>query len=182
MIKAMLNLPNGTKVQIEGPPEEVEQLLVLYSATQSKSTKHTAPRTDSDKGKKPAPVSKKSDAEELDLTPIVNLVKSCEEAEDIEQQVLDRTSQVDRTLLPLYVVYKHLDNKYALSSGDVNKVTTQLSVPVSTPNASRTLSGTASKYVMADTVRKKGVTVRYKLNRRGVKYMEAVISGDSSAQ
>ena len=108
----------------------------------------------------------------------MNEVKSCDEAEAIETRILDKSSQVDRTLLPLYIVYEYFENKHALSSGDINRVTTQLSVPVSQPNASSTLSGTASKYVMGDIVRTKGSRVRYKLNRRGVKYLKSVISGD----
>jgi hypothetical protein len=109
----------------------------------------------------------------------VNLTKTCDEAESIEAQILDRTSQVDRTLLPLYVVHEHLGNKFGLSSGDVSKITTDLGVPISTANASGTLSGTAAKYVMGDKVRKRGQAVRYKLSRRGVQYMKAVIAGKS---
>ncbi len=179
MAKASLTLPNGTVVEIEGSADEVKALLEFYgsgtasskpvrrkSSTRKRSSRSSTPR-------------KTTKSEGVDLTEIVNLVKSCDEAEDIELRILDKTSQVDRTLLPLYIVHEYMDNEHALSSGDINKVTTQLSVPVATPNASRTLSGTASKYVIGDSTRKRGATVRYKLNRRGVKYMKSVISGDS---
>lgn len=112
-----------------------------------------------------------------DLSRIVNLAKNSDEAEDIERHILDRASQVDRTLLPLYLVHEHLDNAFGLSSGEVCKITTDLGVPVSQPNASKTLSGTAAKYVIGDRVRKRGQLVRYKLSRRGVQYMQAVIRG-----
>jgi hypothetical protein len=82
--------------------------------------------------------------------------------------------------LPLYIVHEHLGNAFGLSSGEVTKVTTDLGVPVSQPNASRTLSGTAAKYVIGDRVRKKGQPVRYKLSRRGVQYLQAVIRGTSN--
>lgn len=57
---------------------------------------------------------------------------------------------------------------------------TDLGVPVSQPNASKTLSGTAAKYVIGDRVRKKGQLVRYKLSRRGLQYMQSVISGGAN--
>jgi hypothetical protein len=85
----------------------------------------------------------------------------------------------DRTLLPLYIVHEHLDNAFALSSGDVTKVTSDLGVRVSQPAASRTLSGTAAKYVVGDRVRKKGQLVRYKLSRRGLQYVQGVIRGNA---
>ncbi len=75
----------------------------------------------------------------------------------------------------MYIVHEHLENGFELSSGDIAKVTTQLSVPVTVSNASSTLSGSASKYVIGGSVRKKGSRVGYKLNRRGVQYMKEVL-------
>ena len=156
MVKASLTLPNGTVVEIEGSTQEVKELLAFYGggagrdATSSKKPAAKKPKV------KKAASSSTTESNATDITEIVNLVKSCDEAEDIEARILDKSSQVDRVLLPLYVVHEHLDNSHALSSGDVTAVTTQLSVPVAQPNASRTLSGTASKYVIGDTTRKGG--------------------------
>lgn len=183
MATAKIRLANGTVVEIEGAADEIKELLEFYG-TESKA-KRSAPKSGAGgKAKRNSGSSSSSKASEaeasgVDLTAIVNLVKSCDEAEDIETNILDKNSQVDRTLLPLYIVYEHLNNEHALSSGDISRITTQLSVPVATANASRTLSGTASRYVMGDTARKKGATVRYKLNRRGLKYMQSVVSGSS---
>jgi len=105
------------------------------------------------------------------------LVKNCDEAESIENKILDKASQVNRTLLPLYIVHEHMDNAVALTSGDINKITTDLGIPIATPNASRTLSGTASRYVIGDQVRTKGQPVRYKLSHRGIQYIKSVITG-----
>ncbi len=186
MAKASLTLPNGTVVQIEGTPDEVQALLVFYGSgalpAPSSPTEKKAPTTRR-KQKKAPPSSTPTGGADSDSTPnladIVNHTKTCDEAENIETQILDRASQVDRTLLPLYIVHEHLKNRFSLSSGDVSKVTTDLGVPISTANASRTLSGTAAKYVIGDTIRKKGQAVRYKLSRRGVQYMKAVIAGKS---
>ncbi len=187
MAKAALTLPNGTIVQIEGTVEEVQALLAHYGsgavrgpgATPDKTGTAQASRR-SNIGAKPKPPAEEEKAgSTLDLAEIVNLTKTCDEAEEIEAQILDRASQVDRTLLPLYIVHEHLDNRTSLSSGEISKVTTDLGVPVSQPHASTTLSGTASKYVIGDKVRRKGQTVRYKLSRRGLKYMKALIGGTS---
>lgn len=179
MPKAQLTLPNGTIVEIEGSTEEVKDLLAYYGGASGRSSPPPRKKVAKTSTREKAAEKEVGESETLDLTDIVNQVKSCDEAEEIEERILDKSSQVDRTLLPLYIVHEYFDNKHALSSGDVSKVTTQLSVPVAQANASRTLSGTASKYVIGDSPRKKGSTVRYKLNRRGVKYLKSVITGDS---
>ena len=109
---------------------------------------------------------------------IVNHVKSCEEAESIETRILDQTDQLARVLLPMYIVYEHMNNEHGLTSGQISKVTVQLGVPVKLPNVSKTLSGTATKYIIGDTVRRSGQAVRYKLSRRGHAYMKGVITGE----
>lgn len=180
MTKATFTLANGTKVEIEGSAEEIQELLSFYSGDRA------PPQGSPPTGKKPRTIRSRDDVSQPDsdetepgsqLAQIVNLIKSCDEAELIETSILDRSSQVDRTLLPLYIVHKHLGEGKGLTSGEVSKVTTDLGVPISGPNASRTLSGSASKYVMSDTVRRKGQRVRYVLNRRGVQYLESVIAG-----
>lgn len=164
MVRASLTLPNGRTVNIEGSPDEVKKLLDLYAAK--------PPRPD-----QPHQQQGVAQGAAVDLTAIVGLVKDCEEAEAIERNILNRSSQVDRTLLPLYIVHEHLKNAYGLSSGEISKITTELGVPVFVSNASKTLSGAAARYVIGDRVRKRGQPVRYKLSRRGVQYMQAVIRG-----
>ena len=179
MAKATLTLPSGTVVNVEGTTEEVQALLTFYGgATErvptGRAKASSRPRRGKNAAVKPQP---ESSSGAVDLSEIVNLVKNCDEAEAIERQVLDRTSQVNRTLLPLYIVHDHLKNAFGLSSGDISKITTDLGVPVSRSNASTTLSGTASKYVIGDRVRRKGHPVKYKLSRRGSQYMRSVIGG-----
>ena len=182
MAKATLELPNGTKVVVEGTPEEVTKLLDFYGGGSGGSESSSQPtgrkKTKKKASKKVAHTPKDSKkADEPDLPEIVNLIKNCDEAEDIETRILDQTSQVNRVLLPLYIVHEYLDNAYKLTSGEIATITTELGVPINQPNAAHTLSGTASKYVVGDRVRKKGQAVRYKMSRRGVKYLSAVIRG-----
>lgn len=185
MAKAKISLANGTTVDIEGSTDEIKKLLEFYGGAASHSKVSSAKRTRAKSKNAASGTSAPSvdaGSNKVDLAEIVNLVKSCDEAELIEGNILDKSSQVDRTLLPLYVIYKYLDNQNPLSSGEISRITAQLSVPVATANASRTLSGTASRYVMGDAVRKRGAKVRYKLNRRGVKYMESVVNGTADGE
>lgn len=183
MAKASLKLPNGPTITLEGTPEEVKHLLELYggeeqraskAATQSRGIQRS--RTN---GSSTQTTKDKQDGNP-DINLIVTLAKDCDEAEAIEKQILDRTAQVDRTLLPLYIVHEYLHNAFGLTSGEVKKITTELGIPISQPNASRTLSGTASKYVIGDKIKVKGQPVRYKLSRRGVTYMKEILAGDSN--
>jgi hypothetical protein len=184
MAKASLKLGNGTVVTLEGTPEEVKHLLELYSGDAAPSSASTASRVHGvRKARSPSRSQDRSKAksdEKPDLNQIVTLVKNCDEAEAIESQILDRTAQVDRTLLALYIVHEHLENAFGLTSGEVNKVTRDLGIPIAQPAASRTLSGTASKYVIGDKVKVKGQPVRYKLSRRGVQYMKEVLAGSAN--
>ncbi len=180
MAKASLKLPNGTVVALEGTPEEVKRLLELYGGA-SAPTGKASPRSRKPRGRATRPDRSTQTSEgKPDLNQIVTLVKNCDEAEAIESQILDRAAQVDRTLLPIYIVHEHLDNAFGLTSGEVNKITKDLGIPISQPNASRTLSGTASKYVIGDKVKIKGQPVRYKLSRRGLKYMKEVLAGNGN--
>ncbi|UVT20812.1 MAG: hypothetical protein H8K03_02510 [Nitrospira sp.] len=182
MAKAFLKIPNGPSVTLEGTPEEVKQLLQLYSENPLPSDKPAVSerhRLGVHKAAIKLPEEKATDAG-FDLNQIVTLAKDCDEAEAIEKQILDRTAQVDRTLLPLYIVHEYLSNEFWLTSGDINRITTDLGIPISQPNASRALSGTGSKYVIGDKVKVKGKPVRYKLSRRGVRYMKEVLAGNSN--
>src|SRR5260370_25725897 len=177
MLKAHLTLAGGDRATIEGTPESLEKLLGLLGARNVSvggKSKRRRDRTESESVEDTESVEGKPG---LDLHELVNLAKSCDEAEAIETQMLDMSSQVDRTLLPLYLVHEHRKNNFALSSGEIAKVTRDLGVPVSQPNASKVLSGVGSRYVMGDTVRRKGRAVKYKLNRRGAAYLKSVIGG-----
>ena len=110
------------------------------------------------------------------------MIKTCDEAEAMEKEIFDRTSQVNRILLSLYVVHEHLDNAFGLTSGEISKITTELGIPISQPNASSSLSGTASRYVVGSNVRRKGRAVRYKIHRRGVQYFKTVLAGEGNAK
>src|SRR5262249_55847964 len=171
MAKATFTLPNGTGVTLDGDPEEIRRLLELYGGSPASSVRST---TTPKKPHASRAARQVLDDEDVDLTAIVSAVKSCDEADAIESAILDKSSQVNRTLLPLYIVQKHLGGKWRLTSGEINKITVELGIPVSQPNVSHTLSGSASKFVMGDKLRKKGGAVRYRISRRGLLHIESV--------
>ena len=177
MAKAKLTLPNGTVVEIEGTPEEVNQLLRFYSQASGTGGRQRPKKNAASKAK--STTSKKTSEPDVNLAEIVNHVKNCDEAEIIETRVLDQIGLVNRILLPLYIVHRYMDGEYGLSSGEISRITVELGTPVSTSNTSRYLSGAAGRYVMGDKVRKKGQMVRYSLNRRGLQYMQGVL-GESA--
>jgi hypothetical protein len=184
MAKANITLPNGTTVNVEGTTEEVERLLLIYSGAQPPPDRNKAKNRGSTKRKK-RPVErgeKPAAAPSIDIIELVNLIRTCDESDAIERHILDKTSELNRVLLPLYVVHEYKDNKFGLTSGDIEKVTTQLGVRVSTGNASTSLSNDAKSYVLGDTVRVRGQPVRYKLHRRGIQYMKKILSSGSTAK
>jgi hypothetical protein len=182
MAKASLRLPNGTNVTIEGTPEEIKGLLTYYGGQQSQGETSENKTVSHSKKTKPTHSSSQQTQHEPDITAIVNMIKNCEESESIEKHILDRISTVDRTLLPLFIVHKHLANAYGLTSGDINRVTTELGIPIAAPNIANTLAGSASRYVVGDKLRIKGHAVRYKLSRRGFQYLQSVITGDNDGK
>jgi hypothetical protein len=178
MPKASLTLANGTVVTIEGTAPEVHELLSFYGVADSKPADSQAHKQPSSAARqKPAAPSEDETGAEVDLMAIVNCVKSCDEAESIETRVLDQPDQLPRVLLPMYMVFEHMKNAHGLTSGQISTVTLQLGVPIKQPNVSKTLSGSAAKYVIGDTMRKNGQAVRYKLSRRGHAYLRGIITG-----
>lgn len=185
MAKAKFNLATGGTVDVDGTPQEIHELLKLCSGEQTNTTQKSKLSDDGNViSKKSQRIKKKesnlNDEDEINLTKIVNTAKECKEAELIEANILDRTSQIDKTLLPLYIIHEYFDNSFGLQSGEISNVTKQLGIPIAQPNVSKTLSITASRYVMGDKVRKGKQAIKYKLNRRGVQYLQAVIKGSSN--
>jgi hypothetical protein len=182
MAKATLKLPGGAIVTLEGTPEEVQHLLAHYGGASARPLPSAKAKRPASKASRPTRAASANDESAPDLNEIVNLVKNCDEADGIAKNILDRASQVDRVLLPLYIVHEHKANELGLTSGEISKVTSELGVRVTQPNASTALSDTASRYVMGDKVRKKGQPVRYRLSRRGLQYIKSVIRGTGDGQ
>ncbi len=118
---------------------------------------------------------KKSGAFPDPILLIVNKIKDCEESEKIDAQVLNKISLPARVLLPLYICYKYFPEQ-GLTTGDIEKITSQLRVRVKVPNVSKAVASSLQKYLAGDSIRGRGKTSRYKLNLKGAKYFESLLN------
>ena len=112
-LKASCELPNGTKVTIEGDPSDVEALLraindltlsVKYEAKSFLTPKDREKMTPVTKP--PAPIK-----QEFDVDALVTLIRDHESYEQFEANIIKQRSQFDRALLPLYVLYQKVNRK-----------------------------------------------------------------------
>ena len=108
---------------------------------------------------------------------IVNKIKDCEESEKIDAQVLNKIGLPARVLLPFYICYKYFPEQ-GLTTGDIEKITSQLRVRVKVPNVSKAVAGSLQKYLAGDSIRGRGKTSRYKLNLKGAKYFESLLNSN----
>jgi hypothetical protein len=172
MPKATLTLSSGTLVTIEGTAEEVSRLLELHEVTEPRKFQNATSAEASGESKD----QKDQHVPSFALHDIVNLVRDCDEAERIETRVLDGRSQVDRTLLPLHIVHKHLGDRFPLAASEIAEICKQLGVPVALENVAKMLRGPASKFVMIESG---GPPKRFKINRRGAEYFSSLLSEES---
>jgi hypothetical protein len=185
MIKASFTMTDGTIVNIEGEPGKVKEFFDLLGHTSSTPAKKPKVENTAAKTKKEnTPGANKRITAET-ITQIVNLIKSCKEAEAIEKNILKSSNDRNRALLPLYIVHEYLENAYELSTVEIDHITSELGskVKVSRQNVNRAfVRKETSKYVLADTTRKSGRATRYKLNDRGIEYMRSVLANGDNSQ
>lgn len=172
-MKASLTLADGTKVEIDGAPDEVQRLLATFSSSgPDKAGKPSPPRSRTAREKNV--VHSDSDSASTESVTEMAIVNRLKEDEDLAwmHEVLDSRDMTRRVLLPLYVAAEIDPSAEGLTSGYISRIYTELGVRIAQANVSRELSGKAKKYVLADTVRRKGAPVRYKISRAGRSYLE----------
>lgn len=171
MAKSKISRPDGTLIEVVGSPEEIKRILELYSG-HGEQKFAAGPGKQKDGGKK-----KKTQIENEEdvVIQIVQAIRNSDQSEKIETNILDQSSQVDRVLLPLYMVKKYISEDVKLTSGDIYNVLKQLGIKMALPNVSRTLSKTASKYVIPDSRRRQGGKNPYSLSHKGEKYFVALL-------
>ncbi len=108
---------------------------------------------------------------------IVNKIKNCEESEKIDSKILGKSAISGRVLLPFFICYRYFPEQ-GLTSGDIEKITSELRVKVKTPNVSNSITNSLWKYLDGDSSRVKGKPVVYKLNRKGASYFESLLNQD----
>lgn len=121
-------------------------------------------------------IKSRTDSADYALT-IVNKIKNCEEADKIEEKILDKVSVPGRVLLPFYICYKYFPQR-GLTTGDVARITSELRIGIKTPNVSKAITDSLQKYLEGNSTRVKGKAVVYKLNRKGAKYFESLLNAN----
>jgi hypothetical protein len=175
MAKASMTLPDGTTVIVKGSPEEIQRIISLHRPVQ----KEVKEPEGFDKKKRTTRKESVSGKDVPDLPALVSTTKSCKEFDQIEANILDRSSVVDRLLLPLYIAHEYVSENLGLTSGEITKYLSQFSVNIAQPNVAKNLSSTASRYVIGYTLRVKGKATRYRISRKGLAYIKSVIKGKS---
>lgn len=173
MAKASMTLPDGTTVVVEGSSEEIQKIISPHRPAQMEAKETPPPNKEKHIKKKIS----RSESGEPDLAALINTTKTCREFDSIEANVLDRSSVVDRLLLPLYIAHEYVSEHLALTSGDITRYLSQFSVNIAQPNVAKNLSSSASRYVIGDTIRVKGKATRYRISRKGLSYIKSVIKG-----
>jgi hypothetical protein len=176
MPKATITRKSGATVTIDGTPTEVHKLLQLHDEDRPVSRGTTSPKADTEM--EPTEATPNRDA----IPQIVNMIRSCDDAERIEKQILDKSNVANRCLLPLYIVHQHFNNAFGLTTGQISAVTKELGVPVFQSNVAHTFAHAAGKFVMGSRTRKKGVAVEYRINRRGLQHLENAIKGNGPGE
>lgn len=118
---------------------------------------------------------KKDEAGNDYILSIANKIKNCDESDQIEKEILDKTFSPGRVLLSFYICYKYFPQQ-GLTTGDIEKITSELRVKIQTPNVSKAISDSLHKYLEGNSTRIKGKPVVYKLNRKGAKYFESLLN------
>lgn len=174
MAKTTIQLANGTIITVEGSADEIAKVMDLYGQGQSLHRKHQKVKITKSKRASSSGAPSSEDGK-VDILELVNATKDADDFDQIEKNILDQASQVDRVLLPLFVVDRSFGSSYTLTSNDIYKYLKDFGINMALPNISKTLSKTAIKYVMGDSTRKKGVS-SYRIARKGKQYIEQTLS------
>ncbi|NOH02219.1 MAG: hypothetical protein HND47_09810 [Chloroflexi bacterium] len=177
MAKASFKIPNGANVSIVGTPKEIQEFLALYTGTTEKLSSPTEERHIK-KEDREISTEKKVKPEKADVEKIIQLAKTCKEADSIGKYILDQTNEANRVLVPLYIVHEYLDNAFALSTSQISEVTIGLGAKVSRQNALRAVKFSAPGHV----IKLSGKSPRYKIHRRGLAHLKSVIAGEEVSE
>ncbi len=105
---------------------------------------------------------------------ITNKIGDCQENESIQKKVLDQRNPQNKIMLCFYISSKYFGNTW-LTSGKIEKITSQLGVKINIAQISRSLVKLRS-YLESAASRRNGQPTPYRLNRNGLKYFETILN------
>lgn len=132
-------------------------------------------QTKTRKRHKTKPTQEKIGAEELALS-ITNKILELDDFEKIEKKILDKKNMEAKILLCFYIARKYFSNIW-LTSGDIEKITSELGIKLDKRNVSNKLKEMRS-YLENKTSRKKGRVTPSRINRNGIKKFEKILEED----
>lgn len=106
---------------------------------------------------------------------IANKTTDCGESAAIQAKVLDGRNVDAKILMCFYISHKYFSNAW-LTSGDIQRITSELGVKIATANASNAMKKLRT-YLETGKVRKKGSPTPCRLNRSGVNRFEEILNG-----
>jgi len=123
---------------------------------------------------------KKQTPDDLILS-IINKVGECDESEKLQSKILDHKGMEAKILLCFYISYKYFKNDW-LTTGDIEEITSGLGTKIAVGNVSNKIKSNLRQYLESRSVRKKGSPTPYRLNRKGDKYFESLLSLNEAQQ
>jgi hypothetical protein len=118
---------------------------------------------------KPARIQKQDknvSEKDLDIAGYVAHIKEKSEFPTIDTNVLNDKDQLPRIMLCLYYCNEYFGSPF-LTSGQISLITDQFGVRIQVKNVGPTIKANQGLFTLGK-IRKQGVTIPYKLNRRGL--------------
>lgn len=155
--------------------EKIKEMLEASPKQEVKSIKKKAVK------KSPGSSSQRSkgdsDSEpQINIPAIVEAINDYDDHEAVDKHILSKSAQLPRIIMCLKFADEALDSPY-LTTGNIQTITDQLGVKIKSQNAATTIKSN-QKYFTADSVRKVGAIVRYKLNRKGITAFDKLLKGE----
>ena len=153
--------------------KKLEQIKALADECLEGLSSSTTPKHKSVRAKT---VSNEQNASDTNyIIAIVNKIKNCDETDSIESEVLDKSGMAERVLLPFYICYKYFPDQ-PLTTGDIEKITSELRVKITKQNVGKKIRSLLFKYLAGDSTPVKGKPTLYKLNRKGAAFFESILN------
>jgi hypothetical protein len=114
----------------------------------------------------------------VDLTKLVNWIKSSDQFEVIDNLALRGKDNVAKVLIALLAFKKSQHEGSGLTSGDVFRLYRQLNVKTHQSDLSRALSEKGKQFVITDDLRLPGQPVRYRLSHQGESKVSEMLSDE----
>jgi hypothetical protein len=132
-----------------------------------------------DMGEKTLPAPKKDKqprkrSSDIDVTAICTAIKNSENQPRIQEHILNQTNQLGRVLLVFE--FCHQAGNTSISTGDVQRITDNLGIRVSSSNVAKVINK-HPKFFVATKKRKQGARTPYKLSRAGKLAFSKISSG-----